>query len=116
MLGGRTQIKQKDKSGLEGAYFTGEKILYLGSEESILYHGKLTTCDQEDPHYYIEVDRLWLNRDSEWGLLNGMVFIGQMPFLYFPVYYHPKNILFHPSLGYKTREGWFAHSHKQRKT
>lgn len=108
LLRGRTKIKQKDNAGLEGAFFIGDRITYLGNEESILYDGKLTTCDKEDPHYYIDVKRLWLNQDSEWGLLSGTVYVGTMPFLYFPVYYHPKNIAIHPSLGYRTREGWFV--------
>ena len=110
LLSGKTKIKQKDKSGLEGAFFTGERIAYVGSEESILYDGKLTTCDAEEPHYYIQVKRLWLNKESEWGLLNGIVYVGPMPFLYFPVYYHPKNIDIYPSFGYKTREGWFVNT------
>lgn len=107
LLRGKTKIKQKDQSGLDGALFIGEKITYLGEDESILYDGKLTTCNAEDPHYYIKVTRMWLNKDSEWGLQNGVAHIGPIPFLYIPIYYHPKNIDLNPSLGYRNREGWF---------
>ena len=107
LLNGKTKIKQKDQSGLDGAFFIGERIAYLGEEESILYNGKITTCDEEEPHYSIQVKRLWLNKDSEWGLLGGVAYVGPIPFLYIPVYYHPKGIDLNPSIGYRNREGWF---------
>lgn len=107
LLNGKTKIKQKDQSGLDGAFFIGERITYLGEEESILYNGKITTCDAEEPHYSIQVKRLWLNKDSEWGLLGGVAYVGPIPFLYIPIYYHPKSIDLNPSIGYRNREGWF---------
>ena len=107
LLNGKTKIKQKDQSGLDGAFFIGERIAYLGEEESILYNGRITTCDEEEPHYSIQVKRLWLNKDSEWGLLGGVAYVGPIPFLYIPVYYHPKSIDLNPSIGYRNREGWF---------
>lgn len=107
LLNGKTKIKQEDQSGLDGAFFIGERIAYLGEDESILYNGKITTCDAEEPHYSIQVKRLWLNKDSEWGLLGGVAYVGPIPFLYIPIYYHPKNIDLNPSIGYRNREGWF---------
>lgn len=107
LFDGRTKILKQDNSGLQGAFFNGEKISYLGDNQSILYDGKLTTCDKEDPHYYFKVARMWINDGGEWGLLHGVIYVGPIPFFYIPVFYHPRDLIIKPSIGYRNREGWY---------
>lgn len=107
---GRTQLKKGGDSGLDGAFFTGEKVLKTGDDDIILSKGMLTTCEETNPHYYIKVTRLWVGEKGEWGLLNGVVFIGHVPFFYFPIYYHPKNLVINPAFGFRPRHGWFINT------
>ncbi len=107
LFNGTTTIKSGGGSGLEGMHFTGERVVQTSDDVVTLFNGKLTTCDEYDPHYYLEVSRLWINEDDEWGLMNGRIVVGNMPFFYIPIYYHPHGIEINPSLGWRAREGWF---------
>ena len=107
---GRTKLIKGGKSGLEGAYFSGEKVIQTDKNDIILYNGMLTTCEEIDPHYYLKVSRLWVSEDEEWGLFNGVLYIGKVPFFYFPLYYHPKELSINPSFGFHSRRGWFLNT------
>ncbi|OHD10462.1 MAG: hypothetical protein A2086_11795 [Spirochaetes bacterium GWD1_27_9] len=107
LFGGRTKILKSGDSGLKDAYFTGDKIVQAENDDAILHNGNLTTCDEEKPHYYIKVSKIWISQKGEWGLLNGVIYIGPIPFFYIPIYYHPKDLMISPVFGYRSREGWF---------
>ncbi|HOL57789.1 MAG TPA: hypothetical protein PLD75_09555 [Spirochaetota bacterium] len=107
---GTTKLLKGGESGLQGAFFKGERIVQTDTDDAILQDGELTTCDEDDPHFSIKVSRIWINQKGEWGLLNPVVSIGPIPFFYFPIYYHPKNLKINPVLGFRNREGWFFNS------
>jgi|GEM_PF-2033347 len=107
---GKTELIKGGESGLDGAFFEGEQVSQTGKEDIILYNGTLTTCEEENPHWYLKVSRLWIGEKGEWGVLNGIVFVGPIPFFYFPIYYHPKDLLINPSFGFKSREGWYLNT------
>lgn len=107
---GSTKLLKGGESGLQGGYFKGEKIVQTDSDDVILQNGELTTCDKDEPHFFIKVSRIWINQKGEWGLLNPVISIGPIPFFYFPIYYHPKNLKINPVLGFRNREGWFINS------
>lgn len=107
---GRTKLLKGGDSGLDGAYFTGEKIIQTGDDELVFYNGMLTTSEAYDPYYYMKVSRLWVSEKGEWGLLNGVVHVGPVPFFYFPFYYHPKELDLNPAFGFKSREGWYLNT------
>ncbi|MCG8569527.1 MAG: hypothetical protein MJB14_05260 [Spirochaetes bacterium] len=110
LFAGRTQLLKTGNSGLQNAYFIGEKIIQTGKEEAVLYNGKLTICDEEDPHFSLNVSRIWINEDGEWGLFSGRVDIGPIPFFYIPIYYHPKNLKVYTGMGYRSKDGWYIHT------
>ncbi|MBN2544340.1 MAG: hypothetical protein JXB50_01000 [Spirochaetes bacterium] len=110
LFSGRTQLIKGGESGLDGAFFKGEKVLQTGDDNIILQNGMLTTCEEQNPHYYMKVSRLWVGEKGEWGLLNGVVYIGPVPFFYFPIYYHPKELIVNPSFGFKARHGWYINT------
>ena len=74
-------------------------------------HGILTTCDDEDPHWFIKASRIWLLPGNEIAILNGLFFIGPLPVFYIPVFYYPADeMIFHPVFGFRNREGYFVQS------
>ena len=107
---GRTKLLKGGESGLEGAYFKGEKVVQTDRDDIILYNGMLTTCEEENPHYSLTVSRLWVSEKGEWGILNGVVYIGQTPFFYFPFYYHPKDLIINPAFGFRSKQGWYLNT------
>jgi hypothetical protein len=110
LFGGKTRILSSGNSGLKDAFFEGEKIVQADKDDSILYNGKLTTCDETDPHYFISVSRIWISQKGEWGILNGIVYVGKTPFWYLPFYYHPRDFFLNPSFGFKSKEGWYVNT------
>ncbi len=110
LFNGRTKILESGSSGLKDAYFIGERIIQSNEEDAILENGSLTTCNRQNPHYHIRVTKLWISQKGEWGLLNGIVFIGPVPFLYMPVFYHPRDLIINPAIGYLSREGWYLNT------
>ncbi|HNZ26701.1 MAG TPA: hypothetical protein PLG34_09570 [Spirochaetota bacterium] len=110
LFDGRTKLLQGGDSGLAGAFFKGEKILQTDTDDAVLSKGQLTTCDNENPHYSLTVSKMWINQKGEWGILNGAIYIGPIPFFYIPIYYHPKSLNINPSFGFRSREGWFLNT------
>ncbi len=110
LFDGRTKILEGGSSGLKDAYFSGKRIIQSNEEDAILENGSLTTCDLKNPHYHIKVSKLWISQKGEWGLLNGIVFIGPVPFLYMPIFYHPRDLIINPAIGYLSREGWYLNT------
>jgi lipopolysaccharide assembly outer membrane protein LptD (OstA) len=87
-------------------YFTGSKIKSSGFDKAIMENGAITSGSWEDPEYSIQAGKIWLLGAEEWGLVNGVLYLGRIPLLYLPFYYNPGNeLLFNPSLGFRTREG-----------
>lgn len=72
-------------------------------------HGVLTTCDDDDPHWFIKASRIWLLPGNEIAIFNGIFFIGPLPVFYIPAFYYPADeMIFHPVFGFRNREGYFV--------
>ena len=110
LFNGTTKISQAGKSGLDGMIFKGDKIVQTDKQDNMLVNGELTTCDAANPHYSIRVKKVWINQEEEWGIMGAVYNVGSIPFLYIPIYYHPKGIKINPVLGYRSREGWYFNS------
>lgn len=87
-------------------YFTGKEITSSGFDLAIMDKGAITSGKWEDPEYRIQASKIWLLGPEEWGLANGVLYLGRIPLLYLPFYYKPGNeLFFNPSIGFRTREG-----------
>ena len=87
-------------------YFTGEEISSSGFDLAVMEKGTITSGKWKDPEYSIRAGKIWLNGPEEWGLVNGVLYLGRIPLLYLPFYYKPGNEIFcNPSLGFRNREG-----------
>jgi lipopolysaccharide assembly outer membrane protein LptD (OstA) len=75
----------------------------------VLRRAKITNANEEESYWSINASKLWLLPGSDWAVLNAVIKVGEIPVLYLPVLYYPSNeIIFHPVLGYRTREGTFV--------
>lgn len=71
-------------------------------------NGELTFCDDPDPHWRIKASRIWLLPGNEFAFLNALLFVGNIPVMYLPAFYYPKDeLIFNPVFGYRPREGYF---------
>ncbi|HEY9055050.1 MAG TPA: hypothetical protein VIO60_09545, partial [Rectinemataceae bacterium] len=76
---------------------------------SVLDDASVTACDESEPHYRIRAGRVWLFGSGDWALSNATLYVGHMPLLWLPFFYYPADeVIFHPVIGYRAREGAFA--------
>ena len=61
----------------------------VGENEYLLRDGFVTTCDLDEPHYRIKAGEIRVFPDEKVIAKNVTVYIGKVPVLWFPYYYHP---------------------------
>ena len=71
-------------------------------------NGALTFCEDPEPHWRIRASRIWLLPGNEFAFFNALLYIGQIPVLYLPFFYYPKDeMIFNPAFGYDGRKGYY---------
>ena len=72
----------------------------------------LSFCDDEDePHWKIKSSRLWLLPGGEFAFLNSVLYVGNVPVMYLPAFYYPKDeLIFNPTFGSDLRKGYFVNT------
>lgn len=83
------------------------------SSNSITFkNATLSFCDdEEDPHWKIKSSRLWLLPGGEFAFLNSVLYVGNVPLLYLPAFYYPKDeLIFNPTFGSDLRKGYYINS------
>jgi lipopolysaccharide assembly outer membrane protein LptD (OstA) len=90
--------------------FFGESISRLENNTVVMDRGRITSCDQtESPHYHIRARKIWILAPNEWAILHAVLYVGRVPVLYLPFFFHPgEEFFFHPAIGYRDREGNFV--------
>ncbi|MDR2662522.1 MAG: LPS-assembly protein LptD [Treponema sp.] len=95
--------------GVSTYRFEGEVISRSGENSTVLRRAKITNPKEPEAFWSIDASKLWLLPGSDWAVLNAVVKVGEIPVLWFPAFYYPANeIIFHPVLGIRTREGSFV--------
>ncbi len=89
--------------------FFGESISRLDNNTVVMDRGRITSCDQtENLHYHIRARKIWILAPNEWAILHAVLYVGHVPVLYLPFFFHPgEEFFFHPAIGYRDREGNF---------
>jgi hypothetical protein len=89
--------------------FHGDAISRLADDTVVLEKGTITSCDEPvDPHYSIRARKIWVLAPNEWAIAHAVLYIGRVPVLYLPFFFHPGDeFIFHPAIGYRDREGSF---------
>ncbi len=89
--------------------FEADTMLRRSGNVILLQNGVVSACDEEHPHYSVRAKRLWLLDSNEWAVSDAVLSIGEVPVLWLPFFFYPgEEIVFHPSLGYRDREGRFV--------
>ena len=89
--------------------FHFEKLTRRGPDLTMLDQAIVTGCDELPPHYHIRAKKVWLFENGDWALSGATLYLGVVPVIWLPFFYYPSDeILFHPVIGYRSREGAFA--------
>jgi lipopolysaccharide assembly outer membrane protein LptD (OstA) len=95
--------------GDRGLVISADTIISRSSDIMILKDGVISSSSAEDPHYAIRAKRVWILGDKEMALSNAVFSLGNVPVLWLPFFYYPGDeIVFHPVIGYRTREGTYV--------
>ncbi|MBP5577266.1 MAG: LPS-assembly protein LptD, partial [Treponema sp.] len=109
--GGRVVQTQSDAINLPSGstLVVSSSMFGKNSENTIVFkNASLTFCDDENPHWRIRATKIWVLPGGEFAFFNAMLFIGEIPVLYLPAFYYPKDeIIFNPTFGYDTRRGYY---------
>jgi hypothetical protein len=102
-------ISERSLSGNETTYrFAGSIISRSAEEATVLAQAEISNASNPEALWSLRASKLWLLPGSDFALLNGVLKVGEIPVLYIPFFFFPADeIIFHPVLGYRSREGSF---------
>jgi lipopolysaccharide assembly outer membrane protein LptD (OstA) len=88
--------------------FEGNVISRSYDDVVILSKAIISNAKNEEALWSISATRLWLLPGSDFAIFNAVLKVGEIPVLYFPFFlYSADDLIFHPVIGYRTREGGF---------
>jgi lipopolysaccharide assembly outer membrane protein LptD (OstA) len=106
-LDGNSVMKDEGSSYL----FSGSVIYRSDQEVTVLRKAIITSGNNDDDNYAywsIRASKLWLLPGSDFAIFNAVLNVGEIPVLYIPFFYFPADdVVFHPVIGYRSREGGF---------
>ena len=104
-LGG---ISEKALSSDNTTYlFSGTVISRDDEDVTILSQGSIKGTGEESL-WSLGASRIWLLPGSDFAMFNAVLKVGEIPVLYIPFFYYPADeVVFHPVIGYRKREGNF---------
>ena len=90
--------------------FEGTVITRDNNEDvMIINKAQISNAYNEEALWSISASKLWLLPGSDFAILNAVLKVGEIPVMYFPFFYFPADeLIFHPVLGYRSREGAFV--------
>jgi hypothetical protein len=102
-------ISERAISGETTTYrFEGTVISRSEEEVTILKNAQITNVSTPTSYWSLNATKLWLLPGSDFALQNAILKVGEIPVLYMPFFYLPADeVIFHPVLGYRSREGNF---------
>jgi hypothetical protein len=102
-------ISERTLAGEETAYrFEGTLVSRSEEEVTILRDASVTNVSNANSYWSLNATKLWLLPGADFALQNAVLKVGEIPLLYIPFFYYPADeIIFHPVLGYRSREGNF---------
>ncbi|MCX7027079.1 MAG: hypothetical protein NT061_06300 [Spirochaetes bacterium] len=89
--------------------FNFKRLARKSQDLTVLEDASITGCDDPEPHYHIRAKKVWLFGNGDWALSGATLYVGIVPLIWLPFFYYPSDdILFHPTIGYRSREGTYA--------
>lgn len=89
--------------------FSGSVIYRSDQDVTVLKKATISSGEDENEYWSIKSSKLWLMPGSDFAILNAVLKVGEIPVLYIPFFYFPGDeMIFHPVIGYRSREGGFV--------
>ncbi|HUW42230.1 MAG TPA: hypothetical protein VMV90_14585, partial [Rectinemataceae bacterium] len=96
-------------TGQRGLVMSADTMIRRSKNVLVFDNGIITSSQSADPHYSIRAAKVWILGDNEWAIADAVFSIGNVPVLWLPFFYYPgEEIVFHPVVGYRSREGEFV--------
>ena len=101
---------EKKLEGEGAAYrFSGEVITRSTEDVMILKNAQISNANADEVFWSVNASKLWLLPGSDFAIFNAVLKVGEIPVLYIPFFYYPADeVIFHPVIGFRSREGSFA--------
>jgi len=89
--------------------FLGSVIYRSDQDVTVLRKATITSGEDDNEYWSIKSSKLWLLPGSDFAIFNAILKVGEIPVLYIPFFYFPgDDVVFHPVIGYRSREGGFV--------
>jgi hypothetical protein len=90
-------------------YFKGGVVSRNDQDVTVLSRASIGNAKNPEALWSLDASRVWLLPGSDFAVFNAVLKVGEIPVLYIPFFYYPADeVVFHPVLGYRTREGSFV--------
>jgi hypothetical protein len=88
--------------------FAADVVKTGEAERAVFDNAVISSSESDRPYYSIRATRVWLLGSGEWAMSNAVLSVGEVPILYLPFFfYNSEELLFHPVIGDRDREGPF---------
>ena len=106
-LGG---VSERSLQNDETTYlFAGTIISRDDQDVTTLNRATISSKGSGESLWSLNASRVWLLPGSDFAIFNAVLKVGEIPVLYIPFFYYPADeVIFHPVIGYRTREGNFV--------
>ena len=89
--------------------FAGTVISHPTSSVTILTDADISKTDKPEALWSIHASKIWLLPSSDFAIFNAVLKVGEIPVFYLPFLHWPADeVIFHPVIGYRSREGNFV--------
>ena len=86
--------------------FAGTVISRDDEDVTILSRASIGSAGNAESLWSLNATRVWLLPGSDFAIFNAVLKVGEIPVMYIPFFYYPADeVIFHPVIGYRTREG-----------
>jgi lipopolysaccharide assembly outer membrane protein LptD (OstA) len=106
-LGG---VSDMSLSGETTTYrFAGTVISHPSASVTVLTDAEISNAANPEALWSVHASKIWLLPGSDFAIANVVLKVGEVPVFYWPFLHWPADtVIFHPVLGYRSREGSFA--------
>jgi lipopolysaccharide assembly outer membrane protein LptD (OstA) len=103
-------VSERSNEGDETTYrFSGTVISRSDQDVTVLREAAITNASNPESYWSLNATKLWLLPGSDFAVYNAVLKVGEIPVLYIPFFYYPADeVVFHPVIGYRSREGSFV--------
>jgi hypothetical protein len=88
--------------------FSGTVISRDEEDVTVLNRATISSANNPESLWSLNASRVWLLPGSDFAILNAVLKVGEIPVMYIPFFYYAADeVIFHPVIGSRTREGHF---------